>query len=66
MHAAIGDRLHIHGRVVGQPDRLAEIREVRGSDGEPPYLVVFPDGTESLVYPGPDCEIEQHGSDDLG
>ncbi|ASO22693.1 hypothetical protein FHR81_005241 [Actinoalloteichus hoggarensis] len=62
MHAAVGDQIHLHGRVVGQPDRFAEIREVRGSNGEPPYLVVYPDGTEALVYPGPDCEIEQRGS----
>jgi len=58
MRAEVGDRLHIHGRTVGVGDRLAEIIDVRGEDGEPPYLVRFPDGHESLVYPGPDCVVE--------
>jgi hypothetical protein len=61
MQATIGDRLHVHGRTVGSTDRLAEIIEVRGADGNPPYLVRFPDGHESLVYPGPDCVVETAG-----
>jgi hypothetical protein len=59
MHAAVGDRLHINGRVVGASQRDAEILEVRGPDGAPPYLVRFTDNHESLVFPGPDC-IVQH------
>ncbi|MPZ86194.1 MAG: DUF1918 domain-containing protein [Actinophytocola sp.] len=58
MRATVGDRLHVHGRNVGNPDHLAEIVEVRGDDGQPPYLVRFPDGHESLVFPGPDCVVE--------
>lgn len=58
MHATIGDRLHVHGRNVGTPDHLAEIIEVRGTDGSPPYLVRYPDGHETLVFPGPDCVVE--------
>jgi hypothetical protein len=58
MRATVGDRLHVHGRVVGSKDRLGEIIEVRGENGNPPYLVRFPDGHESLVYPGPDCVVE--------
>jgi uncharacterized protein DUF1918 len=58
MHASVGDRLHMHGRTVGDRDRLGEIIEVRGSNGAPPYVVRFPDGHESLVYPGPDCVVE--------
>lgn len=58
MQATVGDRLHVHGRVVGDRDRFGEIIEVRGKNGEPPYLVRFPDGHETLVYPGPDCLIE--------
>lgn len=58
MHATIGDRLHVHGRNVGNADRLAEIIEVRGTDGGPPYLVRYPDGHETLVFPGPDCVVE--------
>ncbi|GAA1819602.1 DUF1918 domain-containing protein [Actinomadura chokoriensis] len=58
MKARIGDRLHVHGRNVGNPDQLGEIVEVRGEDGGPPYVVRFPDGRESLVFPGPDAVVE--------
>jgi hypothetical protein len=58
MHAEVGDRLHMYGRTVGTGERMAEIVDVRGERGEPPYLVRFPDGHESLVYPGPDCLVE--------
>jgi hypothetical protein len=57
MQATVGDRLHVHGRFVGNPDQLAEIIEVRGADGAPPYLVRYPDGHEGLVFPGPDCVV---------
>jgi len=59
MHATVGDRLHVHGRKVGNADQLAEIIEVRGTDGSPPYLVRYPDGHETLVFPGPDCVVEK-------
>src|SRR3712207_7380063 len=36
MRAEVGDRLHVHGRVVGAPDPSSEIIEVRGQDGGPP------------------------------
>ena len=39
MRAVVGDRLHVHGRVVGTPDQTSEIIEIRGRDGAPPYLV---------------------------
>lgn len=58
MRAAVGDRLHVHGRVVGQKDSTAEIIEVHGADGAPPYLVRYDDGRESLVFPGPDASVE--------
>lgn len=58
MQARVGDRLHVHGRTVGNPDRIGEIVEVRGGDGGPPYLVRFDDGSETLVFPGPDATIE--------
>ena len=50
--------MHIHGRSVGSHDEVAEILEVRGDDGQPPYLVRHPDGHESVIFPGPDCEVE--------
>lgn len=58
MHATVGDRLHLHGRVVGQQERVAEVIEVHGPDGTPPYKVRYPDGHETIMSPGPDCEVE--------
>ena len=62
MHAAAGDRLHVHGKTVGQPDREGEIVEVRGGAGGPPFLVRFDDGHTSLVFPGPDAVVEHPSS----
>lgn len=62
MHAVVGDRLHVHGKVVGQADRLGQIIEVHGASGEPPYVVRFEDGHECLVFPGPDAVIEHPAS----
>jgi hypothetical protein len=61
MQAIVGDRLHVRGSVVGQPERTGEIVEVRGAGGEPPYLVRFEDDHTSLVFPGPDTVIEHPG-----
>ena len=59
MHAKIGDRLIIKGHHVGEPDRDAEILEVRGADGTPPYVVRWEeDGHESLFFPGSDATVE--------
>lgn len=61
MRATIGDSLTMHGRVVGDHDVTAEVLEVRGQDGSPPYWVRFDDGHEALVFPGPDATV--HPSD---
>ena len=58
MRAEVGDRLHVHGRVVGTQDKMSEIIEIRGPDGGPPYLVRHDDGREALVFPGPDASVE--------
>ncbi|MBA2445098.1 MAG: DUF1918 domain-containing protein [Nocardioidaceae bacterium] len=58
MQAQIGERLLIHGKKVGTADLVAEIVEVKGKNGGPPYLVRYPDGHETLMYPGPDCVVE--------
>jgi Domain of unknown function (DUF1918) len=58
MHAEVGDRLHVHGRVVGTPDQMSEIIEIRGQDGSPPYLIRHDDGHEALVFPGSDALVE--------
>ena len=59
MQAVVGDRLHVHGNAVGQPDKSGEIVEVHGAAGAPPYLVRFDDGHTALCFPGPDAVVEQ-------
>jgi hypothetical protein len=60
MRASIGDRLVIKGHHLGEPDQGAEILEVRGEDGEPPYRVRWDDdGHEGLVFPGNDAVVER-------
>ncbi|MER7788795.1 DUF1918 domain-containing protein [Streptomyces sp. NPDC000941] len=58
MEATVGDKLLVHGRVVGIHDRTAEIIEVLGDDGTPPFRVRFEDdGHECVVSPGPDSVV---------
>ncbi|GAA1077164.1 DUF1918 domain-containing protein [Nocardiopsis composta] len=57
MQATVGDRVKINSRVVGMKEQTGEIVEVRGPEGEPPYLVRFEDGHEGLIFPGPDALI---------
>jgi hypothetical protein len=50
----VGDRIAILGRSDDRPLRQGEVREVRGADGEPPYLVRWDaTGRETLFVPGP-------------
>jgi hypothetical protein len=58
MEASVGDRLHVHGKIVGRADHYGEIVEVKGPGGSPPYLVRFTDGHVCLVFPGPDAVVE--------
>jgi hypothetical protein len=60
MRARQGDRIVILGKTVETPDRHGEIIEVRGEEGEPPYLVRFSEGHESVIYPGSDFVIEHN------
>ncbi|WP_069814165.1 DUF1918 domain-containing protein [Streptomyces sp. TP-A0874] len=64
MRASVGDRLLMHGRVVGQHDRVADIVEVMGSGGEPPYRVRFEDGREAVMSPGPDSVVQHEAGSD--
>ncbi|MFE3206386.1 DUF1918 domain-containing protein [Embleya sp. NPDC055664] len=66
MHATKGDRLLIHGRVVGQQDHVVEIVEVLGPNGTPPFRIRAADGHESIMSPGPDCVVEHRQSPDQG
>lgn len=62
MKASVGDRLVIKGHHVGEHDRVAEILEVRGKGGAPPYLVLWSvDGHVTLIHPGPDALVQHHG-----
>jgi len=66
MEATIGDQIRIHGSSVGHPDKDGEIVEVRGTRGEPPYLVRFADGQTRLLFPGPDAVIIPRQRDEPG
>lgn len=57
MKATPGDQLVVHSHQVGRPERTGEIVDVRGRDGEPPYIVQWDDGHETLFSPGSDAEI---------
>ncbi|GAB3140774.1 DUF1918 domain-containing protein [Microbispora hainanensis] len=57
MHATVGDRLVVHGAVVGDHEKHGVIVEVRGPEGGPPFLVRYEDGHEALVFPGPDAVV---------
>nr|WP_067681670.1 DUF1918 domain-containing protein [Nocardia miyunensis] len=57
MRANVGDQITVPGRSVGMADHSAEILEIRGDDGAPPYVVRFDDGQEGLIYPGPDSVV---------
>lgn len=59
MQASVGDRLLVHGRIVGHHDRTAEIIEVLGETGNPPYRVRFEDGHEAVMFPGPDTVVRR-------
>jgi hypothetical protein len=61
MRAEVGDRLVIKGHHVGERDRDAEILEVHGESGGPPFLVRWSDdGHEGLFFPGSDATVEHY------
>jgi len=67
MYADRGDRLVIRSQHVDEAVRDGEILEVRGPQGGPPYLVRWSDnGHETLVYPGPDAQVEHCEQEPLG
>jgi hypothetical protein len=60
MNATPGDRLVIKSHHVGEHDKVAEILEVQGDHGGPPYLVRWSDdGHEGLIFPGSDASVER-------
>ncbi|MDN3260328.1 DUF1918 domain-containing protein [Streptomyces sp. CSDS2] len=58
MRASKGDKLVQHGRVVGQRDHVVEVVEVLGPEGNPPYRVRAENGHETIMSPGPDCQVK--------
>ncbi|MFD5897459.1 MULTISPECIES: DUF1918 domain-containing protein [unclassified Streptomyces] len=66
MQASKGDRLVVHGRVVGMNDQVVEIIEVLGSDGTPPYRVRAENGHETIMSPGPDSVVEHRRATEEG
>ena len=61
MQASVGDRVVIHGRIVGATERAGEVIEVRGSEENPLLVVRYDDGHEAILSPGRDCEV-RHAS----
>lgn len=53
-----GDVLRFTGHTVGTPEHRAEVLEVLGREGEPPYRVRYEDGRETEIFPGSDCVLD--------
>ncbi|MFC9426523.1 DUF1918 domain-containing protein [Streptomyces sp. NPDC059255] len=64
MKASKGDRLIVHGRVVGKQDHVVEIVEVLGPEGSPPFRVRAENGHETIMSPGPDTMVEHRKGKD--
>jgi hypothetical protein len=58
LRASPGDQLVIRGHHFGEAERDAEILEILGDDGAPPYLVRWEDdGHVSKLYPSSDAFV---------
>ncbi|MER7820061.1 DUF1918 domain-containing protein [Streptomyces sp. NPDC096153] len=58
MQASVGDVLRFPGRRVGSAEHRAEVVEVLGAGGEPPYRVRYDDGHVTEIFPGPGCVVD--------
>jgi Domain of unknown function (DUF1918) len=59
LRASVGDRLVIRPHHLDEPDRDAEILEVLGRHGGPPYKVRWADDNrETILFPGTDAFVE--------
>lgn len=64
MKASVGDRIVIVSSTLEHHARDGKILEVRGPDGDPPYLVEWADsGHQGLIFPGPDAHVQHFGAD---
>ena len=50
MQAHVGDTVRVPSRTVGTYERRGRIVEVRGSNGEPPYVVRWDHETEDTLF----------------
>jgi hypothetical protein len=57
MRAQAGDHVVVEGRTTETPRREGEVVEVRGTEGQPPYVVRWSDGHEGLLFPGADAHV---------
>lgn len=58
MRAAVGDQVEVTATHVDDPVRAGEVVEVRGANGEPPWVVRWSGSSEeTLFYPGPDARV---------
>ena len=57
MKATVGDRVRIHGRIVGATERVGRVTEIRGTETTPLLVVRYDDGHEAILSPGTDCEV---------
>jgi hypothetical protein len=59
MRATVGDRVTVYGRHVEDRVRDGEVIEVRGAEGQPPYLIRWSeDGHQGLFFPGSDAQVK--------
>ena len=62
MHAQAGDELLVRGCHEGDGDRRGTVIQVKGENGEPPYLVRWRDGHESVFFPSSGTEVRHHAA----
>ncbi len=57
VRAAVGDRISIPGRHVGDLRREGEVVELRGTQEAPLYVVRWDDGHEGVCSPGAETQV---------
>lgn len=64
MHAQVHDRIIVLSQHEGEPNRDGEVLDVRGADGQPPYLIRWSDtGHEGLFFPEAGAVIHHAGTE---
>lgn len=57
----IGDRLELPPRVPEGSVRIAVVIAILSSDGSPPYVVRWEDGTKTILYPSTAARVLRTG-----